>query len=83
MISAELWQELRAKWPEAPTTGWDHWMRLSATARGRECVAPEINRSRHASKRGTNVVDNKPFERFSFVSYQRRCLPRKFDECSR
>ena len=66
MITAELWSELRTKWPEAPTTGWDHWMRLSSTSKGRECVAAEINRSRHASKRGTNVLDNKPFERFTF-----------------
>ena len=66
MVPASVWSELRAKWPEAPTTGWDHWMRLSSTSKGRECVAPEINRSRHASKRGTNVVDNKPFERFTF-----------------
>lgn len=66
MISAELWRELGPKWPGAPTTGWDHWMRLTSTSRGRECVAPEINRSRHASSRGTNVLDNKPFERFSF-----------------
>lgn len=66
MISSETWSELRAKWPDAPTTGWDHWMRLSSTSRGRECVVPEINRSRHASKRGTNVLDNKPFERFTF-----------------
>ena len=28
--------------------------------------SPEINRSRHASKRGTNVLDNRPFERFTF-----------------
>ena len=44
----------------------DHWMRLTTTSKGRECVAPEINRSRHASARGTNVIDNKPFERFTF-----------------
>ena len=56
----------RHQWPAAPTTGWDHWMRLGTTSHGRECVAPEINRSRHASKRGTNVLDNKPFERFAF-----------------
>ena len=66
MISSDLWHELRVKWPEAPTTGWDHWMRLTSTSKGRECVAPEINRSRHASKRGTNVLDNKPFERFTY-----------------
>jgi len=28
MISADIWHELRDKWPEAATTGWDHWMRL-------------------------------------------------------
>ncbi|KOO21581.1 Alpha-1,3-mannosyl-glycoprotein 2-beta-N-acetylglucosaminyltransferase [Chrysochromulina tobinii] len=66
MISADIWHELRDKWPEAATTGWDHWMRLSTTTRGRECVVPEINRSRHASSHGTNVVDNTPFERFTF-----------------
>ena len=66
MVPKHVWAELRDTWPEAPTTGWDHWMRLSSTSKGRECVAPEINRSRHASKRGTNVVDNKPFERFTF-----------------
>jgi len=27
---------------------------------------PRINRSRHANKKGTNVLDNSPFERFSF-----------------
>ena len=66
MVASPTWEELRGKWPAAPTTGWDHWMRLGTTSHGRECVAPEINRSRHASKRGTNVMDNKPFERFAF-----------------
>jgi len=66
MLSAGVWDELRAKWPERATTGWDHWMRLSTTSKGRECLRPEINRSRHASSRGTNVVNNKPFERFTF-----------------
>ena len=66
MIEAATWRELRERWPAAPTTGWDHWMRLSATSRGRECVVPRINRSRHANARGTNVLDNRPFERFAF-----------------
>ncbi|KAL1504362.1 hypothetical protein AB1Y20_010768 [Prymnesium parvum] len=66
MIRAATWHELRQRWPRAPTTGWDHWMRLSATSRGRECVVPRINRSRHANAHGTNVRDNRPFERFSF-----------------
>ncbi len=49
-----------------PRSGWDRWMRLSTTTRGRECVVPEINRSRHASSHGTNVVDNTPFEVLAF-----------------
>ena len=89
MIEAETWAELKDRWPARPTTGWDHWFRLSTTSRGRECVVPRINRSRHANKKvtpnpnpspspnpspnpnpnpnqGTNVLDNSPFERFSF-----------------
>ena len=33
MISAEIWAELREKWPDAPTTGWGdcHWLPLIAT----------------------------------------------------
>ncbi|KAL3905607.1 MAG: hypothetical protein SGPRY_010856, partial [Prymnesium sp.] len=66
MIQASTWKELSAVWPAAPTTGWDHWMRLSSTSKGRECVVPRINRSRHANAHGTNVRDNRPFERFTF-----------------
>jgi hypothetical protein len=66
MVEAETWAELKDRWPARPTTGWDHWFRLSTTSRGRECVVPRINRSRHANKKGTNVLDNSPFERFSF-----------------
>ena len=66
MIEKRTWDELRGRWPARPTTGWDHWFRLSTTSRGRECVVPHINRSRHANKKGTNVLDNAPFERFSF-----------------
>ena len=66
MLEAATWAELKDRWPVRPTTGWDHWFRLSTTSRGRECIVPRINRSRHANKKGTNVLDNSPFERFSF-----------------
>lgn len=66
MIEHATWEELRGRWPKRPTTGWDHWFRLSTTSRGRECVVPRINRSRHANKKGTNVQNNAPFERFVF-----------------
>ena len=38
MIEKRTWDELRGRWPARPTTGWDHWFRLSTTSRGRECV---------------------------------------------
>ena len=69
MIGADTWNaELKPKWPTRATTGWDHWMRLSSTSHGRECVVPEVPRSRHKpGKQGnTNVRDNRPFERFAF-----------------
>jgi hypothetical protein len=67
MITGRLWrEELAGKWPEKATTGWDHWMRLSSVSLGRECVRPDVPRSRHASQRGTNVKNNKPFEAFAF-----------------
>ena len=44
-------------------------MRPSSTSRGRECLRPEVPRTRHASKRGTNVKDNRPFEAFGFAEH--------------
>jgi len=70
MVTGDTWNdELAPHWPEAATTGWDHWMRLSSTSRGRECLRPEVPRTRHASKRGTNVKDNRPFEAFGFAEH--------------
>jgi len=32
MLRSQLWlEELQEKWPEAASTGWDHWMRVSST----------------------------------------------------
>mmetsp|Transcript_13347 Transcript_13347/g.43619 ORF Transcript_13347/g.43619 Transcript_13347/m.43619 type:complete len:609 (+) Transcript_13347:29-1855(+) len=67
MITGRLWrEELAGKWPAKASTGWDHWMRLSSVSLGRECIRPDVPRTRHASPSGTNVKDNKPFEAFAF-----------------
>ncbi|KAF4681239.1 hypothetical protein FOZ60_012428 [Perkinsus olseni] len=55
MAHRSLWDRIRWKWPNAPTTGWDHWMRLSTTHEGRECIYPEVPRSRHIAVEGSNV----------------------------
>jgi len=52
--------------PCGPSWRCIYHVRFSTRCFWSNSVAPEINRSRHASKRGTNVIDNKPFERFVF-----------------
>ncbi len=67
MITAAVWRELQPRWPKRATTGWDHWMRVPTTSRGRECVVPEVPRTHHKPiGRGTNVINNAAFERFAF-----------------
>ena len=67
MTSAEVWRDIASKWPNAPTTGWDHWMRVGGVSRGRDCIVPEINRVAHiGGDSGTNVHDpgNQIYGRF-------------------
>lgn len=52
MLRQKLWQELG---PKFPLQAWDHWMRLDSTAKGRECVSPEVNRNKNIGERGTNI----------------------------
>jgi len=55
MIRKDTWDLLRDKWPLKPTTGWDHWMRHGAGLEGRECIAPEVPRTKHFGEAGANV----------------------------
>ena len=52
MMRRELWLELAPKWPKEH---WDHWMRMTSTSNGRECVVPEVNRNFNIGAVGTNV----------------------------
>jgi hypothetical protein len=68
MIKRQLWvDELSKVWPNAATTGWDHWMRLDGVSKGRECVVPEVSRVRHIGSSGTTVNDpgNHLYSRFA------------------
>lgn len=58
-----------AKWPEAPTTGWDNWLRANNEL-DRECVVPEVNRVAHISSRGVNVQSAAPYQAFAFSTSQ-------------
>lgn len=52
MLRAKLWRELSPNWP---AEHWDHWMRLESVAKGRDCVAPELNRNRNIGEVGANM----------------------------
>lgn len=69
MLRRELWLELRDKWPINAATGWDHWLRLSVNSKGRECIVPEISRTKHCdSKNGVNVQNGGRFKDYSLSS---------------
>lgn len=55
MLRNETWDLIRDRWPKAPTTGWDHWIRHASGLRPRECVLPEVSRTHHFDEHGTNV----------------------------
>ena len=71
MLKRELWtSELRKKWPDFPSTGWDHWFRLSSTSKGRECIYPEVPRTVHIGIEGANVHEsqgNAMEDRYAFA----------------
>jgi hypothetical protein len=73
MLSSKIWNEvLRARWPSAPTTGWDHWIRLSTSVDRRECISPEVPRTRHVSTHGTNVNSAASVAQFAAYSFSSR-----------
>ncbi|XP_021238071.1 alpha-1,3-mannosyl-glycoprotein 2-beta-N-acetylglucosaminyltransferase, partial [Numida meleagris] len=71
LLTAELWDELEAKWPPA---FWDDWMRQPEQRRGRSCVRPEISRTVTFGRRG--VSHGQFFEQhLRFIRLNRRFVP--------
>lgn len=64
MLTSQLWEELKVKWPE---TFWDDWMRDPAQRQGRACIRPEISRT-GISLRGKKGVSKYVFWPFILVS---------------
>jgi len=75
MMGANLWRELKFKWPRA---FWDDWMREPAQTKGRSSVVPEVSRNANfGQERGASgnedpmrahvsrVVKNEVFVNFS------------------
>uniref|UniRef100_A0A1I8EI27 Alpha-1,3-mannosyl-glycoprotein 2-beta-N-acetylglucosaminyltransferase n=2 Tax=Wuchereria bancrofti TaxID=6293 RepID=A0A1I8EI27_WUCBA len=44
MLTAQLWNELSASWPEMY---WDDWMRRQDVRKERVCIRPEVSRTSH------------------------------------
>ncbi|KAK0419569.1 hypothetical protein QR680_014212 [Steinernema hermaphroditum] len=47
MLTASVWKELSASWPEAY---WDDWLRMPEVRKGRACIRPEVSRTAHNMK---------------------------------
>ena len=71
MTTNRMWtEELSKMWPDKPSTGWDHYIRQQpATSRFRECIYPEIPRTKHISKKGTNVNSNDQVQKFAKYNF--------------
>mmetsp|Transcript_43297 Transcript_43297/g.69711 ORF Transcript_43297/g.69711 Transcript_43297/m.69711 type:complete len:264 (+) Transcript_43297:178-969(+) len=69
MIRQQEWERLAPKWPDVPSTGWDHWMRLPTSNQMRECIVPEVSRTRHIGDKGVNVKSgqNNIYSRWAFA----------------
>ena len=52
MMAAELWAELGPSWP---LQHWDHYMRIDAVSKGRECIVPEVSRNRNVGVKGATM----------------------------
>jgi alpha-1,3-mannosyl-glycoprotein beta-1,2-N-acetylglucosaminyltransferase len=78
MLQRSLWQdELRAKWP---TAYWDDWMREDEQRRGRDCIYPEVSRSRKLMNglSDTQLKLNELSLNFSDISLM-NILPRRWN----
>ncbi|KAK0055771.1 alpha-1 3-mannosyl-glycoprotein 2-beta-N-acetylglucosaminyltransferase [Biomphalaria pfeifferi] len=51
MLERDLWLELRSTWP---ITFWDDWMRHPDQRKGRQCLRPEISRTKTFGAKGVS-----------------------------
>eukprot|EP00747_Dinoflagellata_sp_TGD_P064221 gnl/TRDRNA2_/TRDRNA2_153805_c0_seq2.p1 gnl/TRDRNA2_/TRDRNA2_153805_c0~~gnl/TRDRNA2_/TRDRNA2_153805_c0_seq2.p1 ORF type:complete len:816 (+),score=142.21 gnl/TRDRNA2_/TRDRNA2_153805_c0_seq2:173-2449(+) len=68
LLPRYAWLQLREVWPVAPTMGWDYWMRVAFRRFEKECVIPEVPRSRHAAKKGSSVTHSKQLLLFASMA---------------
>ncbi|KAK0395722.1 hypothetical protein QR680_001399 [Steinernema hermaphroditum] len=61
MLTASVWKELSANWPEAY---WDDWLRRPEVRKGRACIRPEVSRTAHNMKVAGKGSSNGLFKTF-------------------
>lgn len=84
MLPRPAWLQLREEWPTAPTMGWDYWMRTAFRRADKECIVPEVPRSRHESRKGSSVITSRQvkfFELFAFADLKSACTVEE-DSCN-
>mmetsp|Transcript_118388 Transcript_118388/g.334602 ORF Transcript_118388/g.334602 Transcript_118388/m.334602 type:complete len:836 (+) Transcript_118388:127-2634(+) len=69
LLPREAWLTFRTWWAQAPTMGWDYWMRVAFRRAGKECIIPEVPRSHHVSQKGASVSSAKSVELFKMMSF--------------
>merc|ERR1711959_843111 len=78
LLPRYAWDTLRTWWPQAPTMGWDYWMRIAFDRAGKECIIPEVSRSHHVADKGSSVNGRKQvafFAAMKFASVPSICTP--------
>lgn len=68
LLSGKIWRDIGDRFP---TNHWDHWMRLSAVSRDRDCIVPEVSRNYNIGSNGATMDANKYNRYFSGIVYNR------------
>eukprot|EP00123_Amoebidium_parasiticum_P016479 comp23449_c0_seq1/m.39126 comp23449_c0_seq1/g.39126 ORF comp23449_c0_seq1/g.39126 comp23449_c0_seq1/m.39126 type:complete len:757 (-) comp23449_c0_seq1:146-2416(-) len=60
-----IWNEIEPKWPECcQGFSWDLWLRHKLISKGRETIIPDVSRTFHFGRKGSNVNND-----FFFILY--------------
>jgi len=72
LLPQHAWHKLRSQWPLTPTMGWDYWMRVGFRREGKECIIPEVSRTKHASEKGSSITTKKQLLLLSQMAFASR-----------
>lgn len=62
MINRKIWtEELSSQWPE---DHWDWWIRQDTIQKNRDCIVPEVSRTKNIGRMGSTVGNGEFFESY-------------------